>query len=97
MYNVITMMAFVVIALLHKYPPSIGTSEKTSTIASTPPTVSTDTPTPVNEDTSDEVIRKNRERMMKKMAGKSPKATSAGFVFLISSRLLFEIIYNKRL
>ena len=68
-----------------------GTSEKTSTAASTPTTVSTDTPAPVNKDASDEMIKKNRERMMKKMAGKSPKAASAGFVFPIRSSRLFKL------
>ena len=63
--------------------PPIST-EKASAAISTPNTVSTGSPTPTNEDSTDEMIRKNRERMMKKMAGKSPKATSAGFVGLIS-------------
>ncbi len=65
-------------------------SDKTSTAASTPTTVST--PTSANEDSTDEVIRKNRERMMKKMAGKSPKTTSAGFVNIFSYAVFFTCL-----
>ena len=68
-------------------------SDKSSTAAPTPTAVSTSTPTPVNDDSTDEMIRKNRERMMKKMAGKSPNATSAGFVIII----VFHILYSLHL
>ena len=51
-----------------------ASADKTTTSVST--TVSNSTA--ANEDSTDEMIRKNRERMMKKMGGKSPKATSTG-------------------
>lgn len=51
--------------------------KKTATADASPIAVST---TLANEDNSDEMIQKNRERMMKKMSAKSPKTTSTGLV-----------------